>query len=240
MTADDRPTRVLVVEDEPSYAEALQVGLRSQGFDVTHLSDGASALSRFDELSPDVVLLDIMLPGMSGLDVCRELRLKTATPIVMLTALSEEIDAVVGLEVGADDYVTKPFRMRELVARLRAVLRRAEPGHFEEAAVVDDPDVLAVGSIRLDEGRHECHLDDQEVSLPRKEFELLRVLMSNPGRVMTRDVLIEKVWGWDYEGDTKTLDVHIKRLRRKLEADPSSPERILTVRGVGYKLSDNR
>jgi two-component system response regulator RegX3 len=199
-------TSVLVVEDEGSFIEALEIGLSREGFKVTVARDGAEALDIFDAVNPDLVLLDVMLPKVSGIDVCRELRSRSNVPIIMVTAKGAEIDTVVGLEVGADDYVTKPYRMRELVARMRAVLRRRP-------------------------------LDDAElVQLPLKEFELLALLLLNAGRVLTRDTLIDRVWGSDYVGDTKTLDVHIKRLRSKVESDPANPVRIVTIRGLGYKF----
>jgi two-component system response regulator RegX3 len=224
---------ILVVEDEPSFADALTIGLEREGFRVTTVADGASALARFDEVAPDLVLLDLMLPRISGLDVCRELRTKSQVPIIMVTAKASEVDTVVGLEVGADDYVTKPYRLRELVARMRAVLRRSD-GRSDELAVESNPIVL--GELSLDPERHEVKLREQLVSMPLKEFELLTLLMENAGRVLTRDVLIDRVWGSDYVGDTKTLDVHVKRLRAKVEDDPRNPTRIVTIRGLGYKF----
>jgi two-component system response regulator RegX3 len=223
---------ILVVEDEPSFAEALTIGLEREGFRVTIVTDGAAALARFDEVAPDLVLLDLMLPKISGLDVCRELRLKSQVPIIMVTAKTSEVDTVVGLEVGADDYVTKPYRLRELVARMRAVLRRSD-GRAEEVAVESNPIVL--GDISLDPERHEVRVHDELIAMPLKEFELLTLLMENAGRVLTRDILIDRVWGSDYVGDTKTLDVHIKRLRAKVEDNPRNPSRIVTIRGLGYK-----
>ena len=228
----DRPTRVLLVEDEPSFVEALQIGLASEGFAVTVAVDGAEALDLFDEVAPDLVLLDLMIPKVSGLDVCRQIRAKSSTPIIMVTAKSEEIDTVVGLEVGADDYVTKPYRLRELVARMRAVLRRTP-------AEEDDPgleDAAETGGLRLEPETRRAFVRGEEVHLRRKEFELLRLLMENSGRVLTRDVLIDRVWGSDYVGDTKTLDVHIKRLRAQVEEDPKVPTLITTIRGVGYRF----
>jgi len=222
---------VLVVDDEESYREALSVALRREGFAVETASDGMEAIARFAETAPDLVLLDVMLPKMSGIDVCRELRSRSGVPIIMVTARAGEIDAVVGLEVGADDYIAKPFRLRELIARVRAALRRAP----EAAADRPVDDLLEVGPVRLDLARHEAFVDDAPVALPRKEFELLGLLLSNAGRVLTRDVLIDRVWGSNYYGDTKTLDVHVKRLRSKIEPDPSSPVRLITVRGVGYR-----
>jgi two-component system response regulator RegX3 len=224
---------VLVVEDEDSFVEALTIGLRREGFRVQVARDGAEALDVFDAIAPDLVLLDVMLPKMSGIDVCRELRRRSTVPIIMITAKSAEIDTVVGLEVGADDYVTKPYRLRELVARMRAVLRRR--GADASAGVIVDGEVLEVGDVRLDAERHEVVIRGEDVQLPLKEFELLELLLANAGRVLSRDTLIDRVWGLDYVGDTKTLDVHIKRLRSKVEDDPSSPTRIVTIRGLGYK-----
>jgi two-component system response regulator RegX3 len=189
------------------------------------------ALSQFDVVRPDLMLLDVMLPKLSGIDVCREIRSRSRTPIIMVTAKGSEIDTVVGLEVGADDYVSKPYRLRELVARMRAVLRRAPP--VEEP--VAEGDVLEVGDVRLDPGRHEVTVRGEHMALPLKEFDLLEVLLDNAGRVLTRDTLIDRVWGPNYVGDTKTLDVHVKRLRSKLEEDPSRPSRIVTIRGLGYR-----
>jgi two-component system response regulator RegX3 len=223
---------VLVVEDEDSFVEALTVGLRREGFRVQVAQDGAEALDVFDAVRPDLVLLDVMLPKVSGVDVCRELRRRSSVPIIMVTAKGSEIDTVVGLEVGADDYVTKPYRLRELVARMRAVLRRrpAEP-----SARTATGEALEVGDVRLDAERHEVEVRGEQVRLPLKEFELLEILLANAGRVLPRDTLIDRVWGTDYVGDTKTLDVHIKRLRAKVEKDPSLPTRIVTIRGLGYK-----
>lgn len=224
---------VLLVEDEPSFVEALVVGLKREGFRVEVAYDGAEALEKFAAVRPDVVLLDIMLPRVSGLDVCRTIRAGgSRTPIIMVTAKTSEIDTVVGLEVGADDYVSKPYRLRELVARMRAVLRRTPPS--EEAA--EEPEVLEAGDLRLDPERHEVYLHGAEVNLPLKEFELLELLMANAGRVLTRETLIDRVWGPHYVGDTKTLDVHVKRLRARIEDDPARPQRITTIRGLGYKL----
>ena len=222
-------TTLLVVEDEESFVDALVVGLQREGFQVRVARDGAEALDLFDIVQPDLVLLDVMLPRISGIDVCRQIRTKSSVPIIMVTAKSSEIDTVVGLEVGADDYVSKPYRLRELVARIRAALRRAPLGEEE------DVDVLEVGDVRLDPERHEVVIRGEDVALPLKEFELLELLLSNAGRVLTRDTLIGRVWGSDYVGDTKTLDVHVKRLRSKVEDDPSSPKRIVTIRGLGYK-----
>jgi two-component system response regulator RegX3 len=225
-------TVVLVVEDEESFVDALAVGLTREGFRVHVATDGVSALEAFDRVRPDLVLLDVMLPRMSGLDVCRELRRRSTVPIIMVTAREGEIDTVVGLEVGADDYVTKPYRLRELVARMRAVLRRAPRGGEGEGI---DVGAVEVGDVRLDPDRHEVTVRGEPVALPLKEFELLELLMANAGRVLTRDVLIDRVWGADYVGDTKTLDVHVKRLRARIEPDPSRPTRITTIRGLGYR-----
>ena len=224
--------RILVVEDEDSFVDALEVGLAKEGFEVHVARDGAQALERFHAVDPDLVLLDLMLPRISGIDVCREIRTTSNVPIIMVTAKSEEIDTVVGLEVGADDYVTKPYRMREVIARMRAVLRRVEEG---SATSENQPDTLDGGDVKVDIDRHEVRVRGNLVALPLKEFELLSLLLENIGRVLTRDVLIDRVWGHDYVGDTKTLDVHIKRLRSKVESDPAKPERIVTIRGLGYK-----
>jgi two-component system, OmpR family, response regulator RegX3 len=223
-------TTVLVVEDEASFVEALVVGLEREGFQVHVARDGAEALELFELVQPDLVLLDLMLPRVSGIDVCRSLRARSSVPIIMVTAKSSEIDTVVGLEIGADDYVAKPFRMRELVARMRAALRRV-PRSGD--VVVDD--VLEVGDVRLDPDRHEVVVRGEMVSFPLKEFELLELLLTNAGRVLPRETLISRVWGADYVGDTKTLDVHVKRLRAKVEDDPAQPRRIVTIRGLGYK-----
>ena len=224
-------TTVLVVEDEDSFIDALTIGLKREGFRVQVARDGAEALVLFDAVHPDLVLLDVMLPKVSGIDVCRQIRTKSKVPIIMVTAKGSEIDTVVGLEVGADDYVTKPYRLRELVARIRAVLRRT-PG--DEQPVLSG-EALEVGDVSLDPERHEVLIRGEEVSLPLKEFELLGLLLENAGRVLTRETLIDRVWGADYVGDTKTLDVHIKRLRAKVEVEPSQPARIVTIRGLGYK-----
>ncbi|MBI4882543.1 MAG: response regulator transcription factor [Actinobacteria bacterium] len=229
---------VLVVEDEASYVEALTVGLGREGFRVVVATDGAEALACFDTVEPDVVLLDIMLPKVGGIDVCRQLRRRSAVPIIMVTAKGAEIDTVVGLEVGADDYVTKPYRMRELVARMHAVMRRR--GDSANAAPEVSAEVLTVGAISLDPGEHKVLADGVEITLPLKEFELLQLFLANAGRVLSRDVLIDRVWGSDYYGDTKTLDVHVKRLRAKVEADPAKPTRITTIRGLGYKYERPR
>src|SRR5690242_19595076 len=234
----EQPT-VLVVEDEESFVEALVVGLKREGFRVAVARDGLEALEVFDASKPDLVLLDVMLPRMSGVDVCRELRNRSRVPIVMVTAKASEIDTVVGLEVGADDYVTKPYRLRELVARMRAVLRRRVPDEVT-SPIPDSFDVVEVGDVKVDHERHEVFVRGEEVRLPLKEFELLAILLENAGRVLTRETLIDRVWGSDYVGDTKTLDVHIKRLRAKVEADPANPSRIVTIRGLGYKYESPR
>jgi two-component system response regulator RegX3 len=228
-------TTVLVVEDEDSFIDALTVGLTREGFRVSVARDGAEALDMFDDVAPDLVLLDVMLPKVSGIDVCRELRSRSSVPIIMVTAKGAEIDTVVGLEVGADDYVTKPYRLRELVARMRAVLRRRSADEGAPVLTLVDDDVVEVGDVSLDHQRHEVTIRGTDVRLPLKEFELLALLLENAGRVLTRDVLIDRVWGADYVGDTKTLDVHIKRLRSKVEEDPAAPTRIVTIRGLGYK-----
>ena len=224
---------VLVVEDEQSFVEALVVGLKREGFLVKVARDGAEALAVFDAARPDLVLLDVMLPKVSGLDVCRELRGKSRVPIIMVTAKGAEIDTVVGLEVGADDYVTKPYRLRELVARMRSVLRRSPPATEEGGPPAE---ALEVGDVCLDPARHEVFVRGEAVNLPLKEFELLELLLANAGRVLSRETLIDRVWGPDYVGDTKTLDVHVKRLRSKIEETPSTPRRIVTIRGLGYKF----
>jgi two-component system response regulator RegX3 len=226
-----QPT-VLVVEDEEAFVEALTVGLAREGFRVQVARDGVAALEMFDAIRPDVVLLDVLLPKVSGLDVCRELRKRSQVPIIMVTAKGSEIDAVVGLEVGADDYVTKPYRLRELIARMRAVMRR-QTG-TEVALPVD---ALQVGDVTLDPERHEVRIRGVLTPMPLKEFELLHVLLANADRVMTRTDLIDLIWGFDYVGDTKTLDVHVKRLRAKVETDPANPRRIVTIRGLGYKYA---
>jgi two-component system response regulator RegX3 len=222
-------TRVLVVEDEESISEALSFLLRKEGFDVAVANSGPSALTEFDRSGADVVLLDLMLPGLSGLEVCRQLRQRADVAVVMLTAKDSEVDKVVGLEIGADDYVTKPFSTRELVARIRAVLRRRGQGS-------ESSDILEAGPVRLDAERHDVTIGGQHVPMPLKEFELLEVLLRNAGRVLTREQLMSRVWGSDYFGDTKTLDVHVKRLRAKLEPDPSVPRHLVTIRGVGYRF----
>jgi len=229
---------VLLVEDEESFVEALTVGLKREGFRVEVARDGLEALAKFDSTQPDVVLLDVMLPKMSGIDVCRQLRKRTQVPIIMVTAKGAEIDTVVGLEVGADDYITKPYRMRELVARMRAVLRRV-PGDGARAEAVTEGS-LVVGDVSLDPDEHLVVVRGESVAMPLKEFELLHILLANAGRVLPREMLIDRVWGLDYVGDTKTLDVHVKRLRAKIEDDPSNPVRIVTIRGLGYKYERQR
>ena len=223
-------TRILVVEDEESFSDPLSYLLRKEGYEVSVAATGIQALEEFDRSGADLVLLDLMLPGLSGTDVCRQLRSHSNVPVIMLTAKDGEIDKVVGLELGADDYVTKPYSSRELLARVKAVLRRrAEP---EELM----PPSLQAGRVRMDVDRHVVTVDGEQVPLPLKEFELLELLMRNAGRVLTRMQLIDRVWGSDYVGDTKTLDVHVKRLRAKIEPDPGNPRLLTTVRGLGYKL----
>jgi two-component system response regulator RegX3 len=232
-SALDQRTTVLLVEDEESFVDALVVGLQREGFRVEVARDGVEAVELFEKVDPDVILLDVMLPRMSGIDVCRQIRLTSKVPIIMVTAKSSEIDTVVGLEVGADDYVSKPYRLRELVARIRAAIRRAPDGRILDED--GDVDVLEVGDVRMDIDRHEVVIRGNDVNLPLKEFELLEILLANAGRVLTRDTLISRVWGADYVGDTKTLDVHVKRLRAKVEDEPAQPRRIVTIRGLGYK-----
>jgi two-component system response regulator RegX3 len=224
--------RVLVVEDEVSYSDTLSYMLRKEGFEVSIAETGPQALAEFDRSGADIVLLDLMLPEMSGTEVCRHLRQRSAVPIIMVTARDSEIDKVVGLEIGADDYVTKPYSPRELVARIRAVLRR----NTKEAGLPDALPTLSAGPVRMDVDRHVVTVSGAAVQLPLKEFELLEVLLRNAGRVLTRGQLIDRVWGANYVGDTKTLDVHIKRLRSKIEPEPSTPRHIVTVRGLGYKF----
>jgi two-component system response regulator RegX3 len=223
-------TRVLVVEDEESFSEALSFMLRKEGYEVEVAADGAKALELFDRSGADLVLLDLMLPGVSGTEVCRQLRTKSNVPIIMVTAKDGEVDKVVGLELGADDYVTKPFSSRELVARVRAVLRRQGVGEEPVTGIVE------AGPVRIDIDRHAVTVRGAQVNMPLKEFDLLELLMRNAGRVLTRAQLIDRVWGADYVGDTKTLDVHIKRLRAKVEEDPGNPVHIQTVRGLGYRF----
>jgi two-component system response regulator RegX3 len=222
-------TRVLVVEDEESYSDALAYMLRKEGYEVAIAATGTEAISEFDRNGADIVLLDLMLPGIPGTEVCRQIRQSSSVPVIMVSAKDEEVDKVVGLELGADDYVTKPYSPRELVARIRAVLRRGQEPELL-------PDTLEAGPVRMDVERHVVTVDGVEQRLPLKEFELLEMFLRNPGRVLTRGQLIDRVWGSDYVGDTKTLDVHVKRLRAKLEPEPSSPKYLVTVRGLGYKL----
>ncbi len=222
-------TRVLVIEDEESYLEALSYMLSKEGFEVIQARDGATGIAEFDRRGADIVLLDLMMPGMPGTEVCRQLRLRRQVPVIMVTARDSEVDKVVGLELGADDYVTKPFSHRELVARMRAVLRRGQDPELV-------PDVIEVAGVRMDVERHEVSVNGQRIKLALKEFELLEMLLRNAGRVMTRGQLIDRIWGADYVGDTKTLDVHIKRLRAKIEPDPANPRYLITVRGLGYKF----
>lgn len=224
--------RVLVVEDEDSFADPLAFMLRKEGFEVVVASNGDDGLEAFRSDGADVVLLDVMLPGMSGTDVCKAIRTRSTVPIIMVSAKDSEVDKVVGLELGADDYVTKPFSSRELVARIRAVLRRHSGDEVEE----EQQQVVVAGPVRLDIDRHVVTVRGEDVRMPLKEFHLLEILVRHQGRVLTRSQLIERVWGSDYVGDTKTLDVHVKRLRAKIETDPARPEHILTVRGLGYKF----
>lgn len=221
-------TKVLIIEDEFSYRDALSFLLEKEGFEVVTAADGVTGLSEFDSKGADLVLLDLMMPGMGGLEVCRELRQRSEVPVIMLTARGDEVDKVVGLELGADDYLTKPFSHRELLARIRAVLRRSQN-------TAETADILAVGDVRMNIDRHEVTLNGEPIQLALKEFQLLEMLLRNAGRVLTRTQLISRVWGDDYVGDTKTLDVHIKRLRSKIETDPSNPQHLLTVRGLGYR-----
>ena len=226
-------THVLIVEDEEALADPLAFLLRKEGFEASIINDGAEAVAAFDRVSPDIVLLDLMLPGVSGTEICKQIRAKSQTPVIMVTARDSEIDKVVGLELGADDYITKPYSARELIARIRAVLRRG-------GVVADDDDaaigVLEVGPVRMDVQRHTVTASGVDVTLPLKEFDLLEYLLRNAGRVLTRSQLIDRVWGADYVGDTKTLDVHVKRLRSKIEPDPSHPRHLITLRGLGYKF----
>ncbi|MGN6721174.1 MAG: response regulator [Marmoricola sp.] len=222
-------TRVLVVEDEESYSDALAYMLRKEGFEVAIAATGPEALAEFDRNGADIVLLDLMLPGLPGTEVCRQIRQTSSVPVIMVSAKDDEVDKIVGLELGADDYVTKPYSPRELVARIRAVLRR---GVEPDLA----PMTLEAGEVRMDVERHVVTVKGVQTKLPLKEFDLLEMFLRNPGRVLTRGQLIDRVWGSDYVGDTKTLDVHVKRLRAKLEVNPAEPELLVTVRGLGYKL----
>lgn len=223
-------TRILIVEDEASFSEALTYALEKEGYDVVVAEDGIEAVEVFDREGADLVLLDLMLPGQPGTEVCRQIRLRSQVPVIMLTAKDSEIDKVVGLELGADDYVTKPYSSRELLARVRAVLRRRVDPE------VEDSSVIVAGPVQMDIERHRVELAGERLNLPLKEFELLEMLIRNAGRVLTRGQIIDRVWGSDYVGDTKTLDVHIKRLRSKVEADPAKPRLLVTVRGLGYKF----
>ena len=227
-------TRILIVEDEASFSEALAFLLTKEGFETAIAEDGRQAINMFNADGADLILLDLMIPEVSGVEVCRTIRTQSQVPIIMLTAKDAEIDKVVGLELGADDYVTKPYSSRELIARIKAVLRRGQ----SEDGSTQDQDLLEVGPIRLNIGKHQVFVGGNPVALPLKEFELLEFLMRNSGRVLTRSQLIDRVWGGDYYGDTKTLDVHIKRLRAKVEADPANPVLIQTIRGLGYKLEN--
>ncbi|HEV7741278.1 MAG TPA: response regulator transcription factor [Pseudolysinimonas sp.] len=223
-------TRILIVEDEPSLSEPLAFLLQREGYETEIAADGRAALTVFDRAGADLILLDLMLPGLSGTEVCKEIRTRSSVPIIMLTAKDSEVDIVVGLELGADDYVTKPYSSRELLARIRAVLRRRIDTEG------DDDGVVEVGAVRMDVERHSVAVEGREVNMPLKEFELLELLLRNAGRVLTRGQLIDRVWGSDYFGDTKTLDVHIKRIRSKIEQNPSEPDRLVTVRGLGYRF----
>ena len=227
-------TKILIVEDEASFFEALEFLLSKEGYEVEVAQNGREALDKFAASGADLILLDLMIPEVSGIDVCRSIRMTSQVPIIMLTAKDAEIDKVVGLELGADDYVTKPYSSRELIARIKAVLRRGVPDNDSHG----DLDIVSVGPIKLDTARHQATINGSLVGLPLKEFELLEFLMRNAGRVLTRSQLIDRVWGGDYFGDTKTLDVHIKRLRSKIESDPANPVLIQTIRGLGYKLEN--
>lgn len=227
-------SKVLVIEDEESFREALEFILKKEGFAVELAATGNDGVALFEKTNPDIVLLDLMLPGMSGTEVCKAIRAKSKTPIIMLTAKDAEVDKVVGLELGADDYVTKPYSAPELIARIRAVLRRGKP----ESQNTSD-DVLDLGGIRVDSARHSVSVNGVDVTMPLKEFELLAYLMENAGFVLTRNQLMNEIWGSDYFGDGKTLDVHIKRLRSKIESDPANPKLLHTVRGLGYKFEIN-
>jgi len=229
--SNDKRVNILLVEDEESFVDALTIGLDREGFDVAIARDGQQAVALFGKETFDIVLLDLMLPKMSGLDVCRQIRASSEVPIIIVGAKGEEVDMVLMLEIGADDYVTKPYRLRELVARIRAVLRRRET--HENLPASDDE--IQLGPIRMDIDARRCFVNGAEIKLRKKEFALLRLLLENPGRVLTREVLIDRIWGSDYVGDTKTLDVHIKRLRTLIEDNPKNPEHITTVRGVGYR-----
>ena len=224
-------TRILIIEDEESYRDATAYMLQREGFDVSQAEDGVTGLVEFERNGADLVLLDLMMPGMPGTEVCRQLRARSNVPVIMVSARDSEVDKVVGLELGADDYVTKPFSHRELVARIRAVLRRGQDAELL-------PEVIEAGDVRMDVERHQVWVRGERVKLALKEFELLELLLRNAGRVMTRGQLIDRIWGADYVGDTKTLDVHVKRLRSKIEVDPAHPTQLVTVRGLGYKYED--
>jgi two-component system response regulator RegX3 len=225
-------THILLVEDEAALSEPLAFLLKREGYDVTVAEDGPMALAEFDRVGADLILLDLMLPGIPGTEVCREIRIRSSVPIIMLTAKDSEVDIVVGLELGADDYVTKPYSTRELLARIRAVLRRRV-----ESDELEDDGILEAGSVRMDVDRHTVAVGGSEIPMPLKEFELLELLLRNAGRVLTRGQLIDRVWGSDYFGDTKTLDVHIKRIRSRIEENPSDPSMLVTVRGLGYRFN---
>ena len=227
-------TRILVVDDDASLAEMIGIMLESESYTPTLCHDGAKALDAFHEVNPDLVLLDLMLPRLSGIEVCRRIRHTSTVPVIMLTARDSEADTVVGLRIGADDYVTKPYSYRELLARVNAVLRRSHGSRGEEQEPAEP--VLEVGRVRMDVERHEVTVDGEAVAMPLREFELLELFMRHPGRVLARGEIIDRVWGADYVGDTKTLDVHVKRIRAKIEAEPGEPRLLVTVRGVGYKL----
>ena len=226
-------SQILVVDDEPVFRDALAFNLRRDGFEVVTAGDGLAAVDAFHSVAPDLILLDLMLPGISGIEVCKRVRENSSVPIIMVTAKDDEIDKVVGLEVGADDYLTKPYSYRELLARIRAVLRRTA----SETAPASEPnEVLRVGRIEMDTEAHEVRVGGKEIQMPLREFELLELFLSNPDRVLTRNQILDRIWGLNYIGDTKTLDVHVKRLRSKIEGDPAKPEHLVTVRGLGYKL----
>ena len=225
-------TRILVVDDEPTYRDTLSFNLGRDGFEVETASDGNMALERFHSKNPDLILLDLMLPGISGEEVARRVRQESSVPIIMLTAKDSEIDKVVGLDVGADDYVTKPYSYRELVARVRAVMRRVDSGSLDD----DSSDVLSVGRVEMDTEKHEVRVAGEVVQMPLREFELLELFIRNPNRVLTRSQILDRIWGVDYLGDSKTLDVHVKRIRSKIEEDSKTPKLLVTVRGLGYKL----
>ena len=224
--------QILVVDDEPVFRDTLAFNLRRDGFDVTTAADGLSAVEAFQKTEPDLILLDLMLPGISGIEVCKRVREVSSVPIIMVTAKDDEIDKVVGLEVGADDYLTKPYSYRELLARIRAVLRRAKA----DVPAPETSEVLRAGRILMDTEAHEVRVDGKKVKMPLREFELLELFLQNPDRVLTRNQILDRIWGLNYIGDTKTLDVHVKRIRSKIEEDPSNPTALVTVRGLGYKL----